>query len=153
MSKWKHLFVDGEFTARARLLSGLTFAQATARPSGAPHSIYDELWHATRWQSAVVRRDQAAAAACEAEGQQFPSAAPESEHLWSELVAEFLAGAEQAVAWGGRTEELRTEVSPGMTFADELVSLAVHNAYHLGKIAALRQAIGAWPPERGSGDR
>jgi hypothetical protein len=24
--------------------------------------------------------------------------------------------------------------------------VAVHNAYHLGKIVALRQRIGAWPP-------
>jgi hypothetical protein len=31
--------------------------------------------------------------------------------------------------------------------ADELHSVAVHNAYHLGKIVALRQRIGAWPPK------
>lgn len=147
MSKWRHLFIDGEFSARSRLLSGLTFEQATMRPPGAPHSIYDELWHASQWQSAVVRRDAAAAAQCEIEGQQFPSAPPESEHLWEELVAAFLAGAEQAVAWGDSPDELAKEVSPGVTFADALESLAVHNAYHLGKIAALRQAIGAWPPE------
>jgi hypothetical protein len=30
--------------------------------------------------------------------------------------------------------------------ADELNSVAVHNAYLLGKIVALRQRIGAWPP-------
>jgi hypothetical protein len=30
--------------------------------------------------------------------------------------------------------------------ADELYCVAVHNAYHLGKIVALRQRIGAWPP-------
>jgi len=24
--------------------------------------------------------------------------------------------------------------------------VAIHNAYHLGKIVALRQRIGAWPP-------
>lgn len=147
MSKWRHLFVDGEFIDRSRLLSGLTLEQATMHPSGAPHSIYDELWHACQWQSAVVRRDEAAAARCETEGEQFPSATPESEHLWSALVAEFVAGAEQAVAWGCSPGELAKEVSPGVTFADALESLAVHNAYHLGKIAALRQAIGAWPPE------
>jgi len=49
-------------------------------------------------------------------------------------------------AWGRSPEELAKEVSPGVTFADVLESLAVHNAYHLGKVAALRQAIGAWPP-------
>jgi len=30
---------------------------------------------------------------------------------------------------------------------EELGSVAVHNAYHFGKIVALRQRIGAWPPE------
>jgi hypothetical protein len=43
-------------------------------------------------------------------------------------------------------ERLALEVEPGVTMADELNSVAVHNAYHLGKIVALRQRIGAWPP-------
>ena len=30
--------------------------------------------------------------------------------------------------------------------ADALQCLAVHNAYHFGKIVALRQAMAAWPP-------
>jgi hypothetical protein len=41
---------------------------------------------------------------------------------------------------------LALEVEPGVTMADELNSVAVHNAYHLGKIVALRQRIGTWPP-------
>jgi hypothetical protein len=42
---------------------------------------------------------------------------------------------------------LAVEIEPGVTMADELASVAVHNAYHFGKIVALRQRIGAWPPE------
>jgi len=38
------------------------------------------------------------------------------------------------------------EVGPGVTLAERLESLAVHNAYHLGKIVTLRQVIDAWPP-------
>jgi hypothetical protein len=34
--------------------------------------------------------------------------------------------------------------------ADELYCVAVHNAYHLGKIVALRQRLGAWPPTSAS---
>jgi hypothetical protein len=45
---------------------------------------------------------------------------------------------------------LALEVEPGVTMADELNSVAVHNAYHLGKIVALRQRIGAWPPTQAS---
>jgi hypothetical protein len=38
------------------------------------------------------------------------------------------------------------EAHPEGTLAERLESLAIHNAYHLGKIVALRQVIGAWPP-------
>lgn len=47
MGQWQHLFIDGEFMSRARLLSGLTVEQVSVRPPGLPHSIYEELWHTT----------------------------------------------------------------------------------------------------------
>ena len=149
MSKWEHLFVDGEFIPRARLLSGLTFEQVTMRPPGLPHSIYEELWHTTKWQSIVVQCDWPAAAAWVGGGQQFPSEAPDKERMWADLVTEFLAGSAKAAEWGRSPEALTQEVRPGVTLADRLESLAVHNAYHLGKIVALRQVIGAWPPPIG----
>jgi hypothetical protein len=146
MSKWEHLFVDGEFGVRSHLLSGLTAGQVAMRPAGASHSIYQELWHAATWQSIVVRRDSSAAAAWNSGGGQFPPEAPVSEQMWQEAVAGFLTGAEKALEWGHLPEALVTEVSAGVTLADVLGSLAVHNAYHFGKIVALRQLIGAWPP-------
>lgn len=146
MSKWEHLFIDGEFFPRARLLSGLTLAQVTMRPPGLGHSIYEELWHTAKWQSIVVRRDDPAAAEWVSGDQQFPSEMPNDERVWADLVTEFLSGSEKAAQWGRSPEALADEVRPGVTLADRLVSLAVHNAYHLGKIVALRQVIGAWPP-------
>jgi len=139
MHVWEHLFLTGEFRARADLLSGLTLEQVTLRPIGASHSIYEELWHAATWQRTVVERDQAT-------GDDYPRAAPEHEQQWDDVVRLFLDGARAAVAWAESPERLALEVEPGVTMADELHSLAVHNAYHLGKIVALRQMIGAWPP-------
>jgi hypothetical protein len=66
--------------------------------------------------------------------------------VWEDLVREFLAGAETAVELGRSPEALMEEVTPGVTLAERLEGLAVHNAYHLGKIVALRQVIDAWPP-------
>jgi len=63
MVNWKHLLIDGEFMSRARLLSGLTVEQVSMRPLALPHSIYDELWHTTKWQSVVVQCDDAVEAA------------------------------------------------------------------------------------------
>ena len=146
MKTWEHLFLTGEFPARAELLSGLTLEQVTLRPEGAPHSIYEELWHAARWQHIVVERDKAAAEALSCGGENYPSAAPVHEQQWHDLVQQFLEGAEAAVAWAREPERLAMEWEPGVTMADELRCLAVHNAYHLGKIVALRQRIGAWPP-------
>ena len=138
MDMWEHLFLTGEFPARANLLSGLTLEQVTLRPAGASHSIYEELWHAAAYQRSIIKRDQAT-------GDHYPSAAPEHEQQWHDLVQQFLEDAQAAVAWAQAPDRLAVEVEPGVTMADELHSVAVHNAYHLGKIVALRQRIGAWP--------
>ena len=139
MHNLEHLFLVGEFPERAHLLSALTLEQVTLRPDGASHSIYDELWHAAGYQRYVLERGDAV-------GDLYPTAAPEHEHQWHDLVHAFLDGARAAAAMGQTPERLALEVEPGVTMADELNSVAVHNAYHLGKIVALRQRIGAWPP-------
>jgi hypothetical protein len=121
------------------MLSGLTLEQVRLRPEGASHSIYDELWHAAGCRRYVLERGAAV-------GDLYPAAAPEHEHQWHDLVHAFLDGARAAAAMGQTPERLALEVEPGVTMADELNSVAVHNAYHLRKIVALRQRIGAWPP-------
>jgi uncharacterized damage-inducible protein DinB len=135
----EHLFLAGEFPARARLLSGLTLEQVTLRPDGASHSIYEELWHVVAYQQSIIEPG-------EPLRDVYPGTAPEHEDQWRELVRVFLGGAHAAAAMGQTPERLAREVEPGLTMADELNSVAVHNAYHLGKIVALRQRIGAWPP-------
>jgi uncharacterized damage-inducible protein DinB len=129
-----------ETTGEADLLDdGVEGQQAWLCPEGASHSIYDELWHAAGYQRHVLERGDAV-------GDLYPTAAPEHEHQWHDLVHTFLDGARAAAAMGQTPERLALEVEPGVTMADELSSVAVHNAYHLGKIVALRQRIGAWPP-------
>ena len=144
MNNLEHLFLVGEFPARARLLSGLTLEQVTLRPDGASHTIYEELWHVVAYQQSIIEPGNPA-------GDRFPSAMPEQEHQWHDLVRVFLDGARAAAALGQAPERLAVEVEPGVTLADELSSVAVHNAYHLGKIVALRQRIGAWPPAAAAG--
>ena len=146
MNKWKHLLVDGEFASRARILSGLTLEQVTRRPSPQSHTIYEELWHTTRWQNIVVHRDDEFYEAWQ-RGEVYPASWPASEGEWSALAEEFLAGLDKALEWADSPEKLDAEVDPDFTMADALRSLAVHNAHHFGKILALRQALGAWPPE------
>ena len=108
MDRWEHLFIDGEFMPRARLLSGLTVEQLSVRPPGLPHTIYEELWHTTKWQSIVVQCDEPAAVAWIDGGQDFPSEAPVNERMWEDLVSEFL---------GVRMQQLEET----LLFAGELV--------------------------------
>src|ERR671926_650684 len=125
MHIWEHLFLTGEFPARADLLSGLTLEQVTLRPDGASHSIYEELWHAAGYQQSVLEPG-------ERPTEFYPSAPPEHEQQWHDLVRLFLDGAHAAAALGQAPDRLAQEVEPGLTLADELNSVAVHNAYHLG---------------------
>ena len=140
MSQLEHLFLVGEFPERAHLLSGLTLEQVTLRPEGASHSIYDELWHLVLYQQSIIAPGAPVT-------DFYPIAAPEHEDQWRELVRVFLVGARAAAALGQDPARLAAEVEPGVSMADELSSVAVHNAYHFGKIVALRQRIGAWPPD------
>ena len=143
MGKWEHLFKDGEFARRDRIVSGLTLEQATRRPSARSHTIHEELWHANRWQSIIVYRDETLYEEWQ-KGHVYPARPPASQEEWEVLVAEFLAGIEKALWWTETPERLGHETDPGHTMADALVSLAVHTSYHLGKIVALRQFIDAW---------
>ena len=145
MHNLEHLFLVGEFPERAHLLSGLTLEQVTLRPHGASHSIYEELWHVVGYQQSIIAPGEPA-------GDFYPSVAPEHERQWHDLVRVFLQGARAAAALAQAPDRLAVEVEPGLTLADELNSVAVHNAYHLGKIVALRQRIGAWPPPGASAE-
>lgn len=141
MGLWRDLFLEGEYMPRGLLLSGLTMADVTQRPGGASRTIYEELWHATKWQTIVVEDDRAARDAWVHGGEADSFRAPGSESDYIDLVKEFITGAEKAAALGEASGQATNE-----PMQQELLALAVHNAYHLGKIAALRQVIGAWPP-------
>ena len=135
----EHLFLKGEFSERSRLLSGLTLEQVTLRPEGASNTIYEELWHVTAYQTSIVDP-------IDPNTDRFPKEAPKHEDEWHALVQRFLEGARAAAALGQEPERLAAEVEPGLTLGDDLNCVAIHNAYHLGKIVAMRQQIGAWPP-------
>ena len=68
----------------------------------------------------------------------------------NDLVQTFLDGARVAADLENEPERLAAELEPGLTLAEELQCVALHNAFHLGKILALRQRMGAWPPAEAS---
>jgi uncharacterized damage-inducible protein DinB len=146
MNQWEHLFY-GEYAERKKILSGLTLEQVTAVLSGQSHSIFAELWHTVLWQKIIITRDEDLYNKSWKEDNLYPKHVPEKLEEWTDLVEEFLLGLEQAIEWTRSPERLDLEVNPGETMRDILPGLAVHNAYHMGKIVALRQIMGNWMTE------
>src|ERR1051325_3375095 len=110
---------------REKALSGLSLEQVKRRPSEQSHTVYEELWHATRCQTIVVTRDEGWFQKWES-GEHYSTPTPVKEEEWSTLVSEFLWGLEEALGLASSPEELRVEVDPGVTMGDVLHSLAVH---------------------------
>ena len=140
------LFTDLEYAPRAHIVA-VPFAYVGVQPGASHHSIYEELWHLTKWQTFVLRMVRGEAVRSDFQEDDFPEAqAPVDEAAWEALVAEFLEGAEAAVTLAGDESVLAVRLADGVTVRERLELLAVHNAYHLGKIVLLRQFLGVWVP-------
>jgi len=145
--------------APAKILEGLGEDLAHRVPHGAPHSIYEEVWHMVFWQQVTldwIAGVETPFPASPRDG--FPTVLDVERETWNELRTRFLRGAEQGAAAARDTSRLETPVRcpsrPGqpvrvMSVRDQLESLGAHNAYHLGRVVLLRQSIGAWPPPSG----
>lgn len=140
---------DQEFLEPARLLSDLIEEQAMAVPSGSPYSIAQVTMHIHFWQEREIGR---------AQGETQPKvddldatfAAPPAGE-WNKLVADVLAGVEQ-VKLLAQEKDGQSHAFEGATVGYVLASCALHNAYHWGQVALLRQMQGFWPPAGDGGD-
>jgi uncharacterized damage-inducible protein DinB len=150
------LIGDSAAAPPAHILEGIQSDLAHRMIKGAPHSIYQELWHVAFWQQVTldwVNSIETPFPAHPSAG--FPADAHEP---WDQLRQRFFHGNQQTAALAG--DEMRLEQSvrcpsrPGnpvriMSVREQLESLAAHNAYHFGRIVLLRQLCGAWPPPSG----
>lgn len=150
--QWDDLFLSGAFAPRAVLLRGLSLDEASTVPDGTPHSIYQELWHATKVLEMSLANGRVVLESWPLE-EHFPaSPAPSNEAAWQALVSSFLTASQRAVALS-RDPGWLASPDPGyerfgLTWRDALEFLTVHTAYHLGKVVAIRQRLGSWPPPR-----
>src|SRR5690606_21522784 len=130
----------------------LTLEQVGALPAGAPHSIYQELWHLTTVLRLSLSEGRVALETWPLE-QHFPDrTAPAGLKEWNELVTAYLAVASELVERSKEPDWL-TSGEPGyeeydFTWRDALEFLSVHTAYHFGRVVLLRQLLGAWPPPK-----
>jgi uncharacterized damage-inducible protein DinB len=146
-SKWEHLILKGEYAERKKILSGLTAEEVNKKPAQGMHSIYEELWHTERWQHIVIDNDTELDKIWQQDlSEIFPKTGATQEE-WNRLVTDFLNGLDKMLKFSFNREELLKVDEQGISVEDNMYSLIIHNSYHLGKIVALRQMIGAWPPK------
>jgi uncharacterized damage-inducible protein DinB len=146
MNDWDDLLLTGGFAPRESIFAGLTLEQVAARPNGVPHSIYQELWHAAMVLKISLLEGRVALEHW-SYAQHFPvESAPADQGAWDDLVAMFLEQSRRAVALSTDESWLNAPEPgyPQSTWRDGLEFLAVHTAYHMGKVVCLRQVMNNW---------
>src|SRR5271155_832698 len=138
------------------ILEGLDDELSHRRTPGAPHTIYEELWHLAFWQQVTLDWVHGVETPCPPSAALgFPSELDIQVENWTQLRHRFLDGAGKAALItrdANRLEEsIRCPSLPGvpvrtMSVREQLESLTARNAYHLGRIVLLRQLHQAWPP-------
>jgi uncharacterized damage-inducible protein DinB len=150
---------DSAAAPPAHILEGVGSGLAHRVLDGAPHTIYQELWHITFWQQVTldwVSGIETPFPHHSSDG--FPKESDVVFEPWDELCQRFFRGNRQAAEAAADENKLEQSVRcpsrPGnpvriMSVREQLESLAAHNAYHFGRIVLLRQLFRAWPPPSG----
>jgi uncharacterized damage-inducible protein DinB len=150
------LTADSAHASPAFILEGISNSIAHAQVPNTPHTIYQELFHIVFWQQISIDWARGIESPYPLKPE-YGFGADSSEPL-SELMERFYASnkiaATLAADPGSLTKIIRCPSPPGepvrqMTVAEQLISLAAHNAYHFGRIVLLRQLQGSWPPPSG----
>jgi uncharacterized damage-inducible protein DinB len=160
MNELENALVGDSYAAPpAHILEGLGDDLVHRAATGAPHTIYQELWHFAYWQQITLDWiDGIETPYPEQPSCGFPTQAEVDDESWAQLCRRFFDGSRKAAALTHVAEKLeqviRCPSRPGapvrtMSVREQLESLAAHNAYHFGRIVLLRQLNKAWPPPSG----
>jgi uncharacterized damage-inducible protein DinB len=134
-------------------------ALAGKRPEGFPHSVWQQVRHMTYWTEYELARIAGTPWPYpEHASESWPAEpAPASEQDWATALAGFKACLDRMAALVRAGDEtLRRPVLPTAAQSKPAGSVeavlwqtVVHNSYHIGQVAEVRRALGAWPPETG----
>lgn len=136
---------------------------ASQHAAGFPHSIAELVFHMNYWMSYELGRIRGERPGYpEHAAESFPAAAaaPFDSQEWDRLkkqlaeqLADFAVLAQSPCAELDRPIESSHDGDKKLAGTLEAVlwQMVAHNSYHVGQIAMVRRALGAWPP-RGGGD-
>lgn len=140
----------------ARILDGLTDAQAHTKPHGLPYSIADVVAHMCFWQewfNACLVSGFTGIPKHSVDG--WP-AAPDGG--WDTLRERFIRSIDEAKRITNESDSLADPLLPAANVASlaresrgsALLRGAMHNSHHLGQIITMRRLMGLWPPPGGT---
>ena len=128
---------------------------ALRRIDGFPHSIVDLVFHMNYWMSYEVKRIRGQKPKYpEHNAESFPSA-PQN---WDQLRRDFSWFLREFVQLAGSSRAEMDQQIESVHDGDKKVAstmeavlwqMVAHNSYHMGQIAMIRRALGAWPPKAG----
>jgi uncharacterized damage-inducible protein DinB len=141
----RQMLTGRDFVPPRTMLIDLTAEQATAIPPGTPYSIATQVAHALFWQDRWLGR--IAEQPLERKKGKNADWPVVSSEQWENVRDRFLDGLKQTkkLAEGDLTKPLWND----NTVDEVLLQIVVHNCYHLGQIALLRQLLGLWPVRGG----
>jgi uncharacterized damage-inducible protein DinB len=135
---------------------------AARQIDGFPHSIGQLVFHMNYWMDYELRRIRGERPAYpEHSSESFPSApSPSDAQEWDRLRKRFAGFLVNFAALANSSSaEMQRQIETvhdgdtkvAGTLEAVLWQMVAHNSYHVGQIAMIRRALGAWPP-RGGGD-
>ncbi len=133
---------------------------AARHATGFPHSVGQLVFHMNYWMNYELRRIRGERPKYpEHAAESFPaSPSPIDAQDWDRLKRDFAwfltQFADLAKSSAAETQREIESVYEGDkkvagTLEAVLWQMVAHNSYHVGQIAMVRQALGAWPPRRG----
>jgi uncharacterized damage-inducible protein DinB len=133
----------------AKVLAGLDWQLAGARPRGVPHSVFQLVNHMTYWQEWVLKwlDGKRPKPPRHAAGGWPGGVAPANRMEWSRAVRQFRSSLAALGRSSRRKDLLATRGT--MTALEMLRTIGSHTSYHVGQVALVRQSLGSWPPPSG----
>lgn len=134
----------------SRILDGITWQQAAAKPLKHAHSIWELVLHLAAWKN-EVRNRLTGAAAGEPEAGDWPAVGEPSAERWAQA-RERLETAHRLLVSGIKAfpeENLHLPINDsrdqepgaGLTHHQQLLGILQHDVYHAGQIAILKKGV------------
>ena len=132
-------------------IGGLPAAARGKRPEGIAHSPWEIVEHMriAQWDILEFSRDAKHASPDWPSGYWPKTPAPPNSTAWNKSVKTFRRDLKTMCQLiGRRSTDLYAPIphGEGQTILREALLIADHNAYHLGELVLIRQALGAWKP-------